>query len=85
MDPDAVMLKEAVITAEAPPVTVKADTTEYSAAAYPVPEGSMLEELVKKIPGAEVSDEGKITINGKEIKRLWLMVKSFSLMTQKSQ
>ena len=42
----------------------------------------MLEELVKKIPGAEVSDEGKITINGKEIKRLWLMVKSFSLMTQ---
>ena len=67
LDPDAVMLKEAVITAEAPPVTVKADTTEYSAAAYPVPEGSMLEELVKKIPGAEVSDEGKITINGKEI------------------
>ena len=41
LDPDAVMLKEAVITAEAPPVTVKADTTEYSAAAYPVPEGIM--------------------------------------------
>ena len=61
LDPDAVMLSEAVITAEAPPVTVKADTTEYSAAAYPVPEGSMLEDLVKKIPGAEVSDEGKIT------------------------
>ena len=50
LDPDAVMLGEAVITAEAPPVTVKADTTEYSAAAYPVPEGSMLEDLVKKIP-----------------------------------
>ena len=31
LDPDAVMLSEAVITAEAPPVTVKADTTEYSA------------------------------------------------------
>lgn len=77
LDPDAVMLKEAVITAEAPPVTVKADTTEYSAAAYPVPEGSMLEELVKKIPGAEVSDEGKITINGKEIKKIMVDGKEF--------
>ena len=80
LDPDAVMLSEAVITAEAPPVTVKADTTEYSAAAYPVPEGSMLEDLVKKIPGAEVSDEGKITINGKEIKK----IRNFFLMTRKS-
>lgn len=33
---DAVMLSEAVITAEAPPVTVKADTTEYNASAYRV-------------------------------------------------
>ena len=77
LDPDAVMLSEAVITAEAPPVTVKADTTEYSAAAYPVPEGSMLEDLVKKIPGAEVSDEGKITINGKEIKKIMVDGKEF--------
>lgn len=77
LDPDAVMLQEAVITAQAPPVSVKADTTEYSAAAYPVPEGSMLEDLVKKIPGAEVSDEGKITINGKEIKKIMVDGKEF--------
>ena len=77
LDPDAVMLSEAVITAEAPPVTVRADTTEYSAAAYPVPEGSMLEDLEKKIPGAEVSDEGKITINGKEIKKIMVDGKEF--------
>lgn len=47
---DAVMLSEAVITAEAPPVTVKADTTEYNASAYRVAEGAMLEELVKRYP-----------------------------------
>lgn len=74
---DAVMLKEAVITAEAPPVTVKADTTEYSAAAYPVPEGSMLEDLVKKIPGAKVDENGKITLNGKEIKKIMVDGKEF--------
>lgn len=73
---DAVMLSEAVITAEAPPVTVKADTTEYAASAYRVAEGAMLEDLVKKIPGAEVKD-GKITLNGKEIKKIMVDGKEF--------
>lgn len=77
LEPDAVMLSEAVITAEAPPVVIKADTTEYSAAAYPVPEGSMLEDLVKKIPGAEVTQDGKITLNGKEIKKIMVDGKEF--------
>lgn len=74
---DAVMLAEAVITAEAPPVTVKADTTEYAASAYRVAEGAMLEDLVKKIPGAEVSEDGKITLNGKEIKKIMVDGKEF--------
>ena len=74
---DAVMLSEAVITAEAPPVTVKADTTEYNASAYRVAEGAMLEELVKKIPGAEVDKDGKITLNGKEIKKIMVDGKDF--------
>lgn len=77
LKPDAVMLAEAVITAEAPPVTVKADTTEYNASAYRVAEGAMLEELVKKIPGAEVDKDGKITLNGKEIKKIMVDGKEF--------
>ena len=39
------MLKEAVITAEAPQVVVKEDTLEYNSTAYRTPEGAMLEEL----------------------------------------
>lgn len=74
---DAVMLDEAVVVAEAPPVTIKADTTEYNAAAYRVAEGSMLEDLVKKIPGAEVDKDGKITLNGKEIKKIMVDGKEF--------
>lgn len=77
MHTDAVMLGEAVVVAQAPPVTVKADTTEYSASAYRVAEGAMLEDLVKKIPGAEVSSEGKITLNGKEIKKIMVDGKEF--------
>ena len=74
---DAVMLNEAVVTAEAPPVTVKADTTEYNASAYRVAEGAMLEDLVKKIPGAEVDKDGKITLNGKQIKKIMVDGKEF--------
>ena len=77
MMPNAVMLKGAVVTAEAPPVVVMEDTTVYNASAYRVQEGAMLEDLVKKIPGAEVSSEGKVTINGKEIKKIMVDGKEF--------
>lgn len=77
LEPDAVMLKEAVITAEAPQVTVKEDTLEYNSAAYRTPEGAMLEELVKKLPGAEIDDEGNVKINGKEVKKIMVDGKEF--------
>jgi hypothetical protein len=77
LESDAILLQEAVITAEAPPVTVRADTTEYAASAYRTPEGAMLEELVKKLPGAEVSEDGTITVNGKEIKKIMVDGKEF--------
>ena len=68
--PDAVMLSEAVITGTAPEVTVKEDTLEYNSTAYRTPEGAMLEELVKKLPGAEIDDDGNVKINGKEVKKI---------------
>lgn len=77
LESDAILLKETLIVAEAPPVTVRADTTEYAASAYRVPEGAMLEELVKKLPGAEVSENGTITVNGKEVKKIMVDGKEF--------
>ena len=66
---DAIMLKGATVTANVAKVTAKADTLEYNAAAYRTPEGSAIEELVKRLPGVTVSDDGKITHNGKEVKK----------------
>ena len=77
LDPDAVMLKEAVITAEAPQVVVKEDTLEYNSTAYRTPEGAMLEELVKKLPGAEIDDDGNVKINGKDLKKIMVDGKEF--------
>lgn len=77
LEPDNILLDEAIIVAEAPPVTMKKDTTVYSASAFRTPEGAMLEELVKKLPGAQVDDDGNITINGKEVKRIMVDGKEF--------
>lgn len=74
---DAVLLKEAVVVGQAAQVEVVEDTIQYNASAYRVPEGSALEELVKKIPGAEVSEDGKITLNGKDITKILVNGKEF--------
>lgn len=74
---DAIMLKGAVVTAMAQKVTLKEDTFVYYSAAYRTPEGSVVEELVKRLPGAEVSDDGTIKINGKEVKKILVDGKEF--------
>lgn len=75
--PDAKLLDEAVVSGQAVKVTVKADTLIYNAAAYRTPEGSVVEELVKRLPGAKVDENGKITINGQEVKKIKVDGKEF--------
>lgn len=74
---DAVMLKGAVVTAQAQKVVLKEDTFVYNSAAFRTPEGSTIEELVKRLPGAEVDDNGTIKINGKEVKKILVDGKEF--------
>ena len=77
MKPDAIMLKGATITGQAAKVTLKADTFIYNASAYRTPEGSVVEELVRRLPGAEVSDDGSVKINGKQVKKILVDGKEF--------
>ena len=77
MEPDAIMLKGATVTGQAAKVTLKADTFIYNAAAFRTPEGSVVEELVRRLPGAEVSDDGSIKINGKQVKKILVDGKEF--------
>lgn len=74
---DAIFLKETVVTATVPQVQMVEDTLIFNSAAYRVPEGSVLEELVKKLPGAEVDSEGNITVNGKTISKILVDGKEF--------
>ncbi len=77
MRTDAVMLKEVTATAQALKVTLVKDTFVYNSAAYSPPEGSVIEELVKLLPGASVDDEGNVTINGKTVNKIKMDGKEF--------
>ena len=79
MSPESYMLKEAVVTGRVPQVVVKKDTLVYNPDAYRTPEGSAIEELLKRIPGAEVDEDGNITVNGKQVKKILLDGKEFML------
>jgi hypothetical protein len=52
MESESIMLQEAVITGRAAQVIVKKDTLVYNPEAFRTPEGSPIEELIKRIPGA---------------------------------
>lgn len=77
MQADDVLLAEALVEGKRPDMIVKKDTVEYDAQAYKVPENSAIEELLKKLPGVEVDSDGKITHNGKEIKKFLVDGKEF--------
>lgn len=77
LEPTAFTLGELIVTAEAPMAVTENDTTVFTAAAYRTPEGSMLEELVKQLPGGEITDDGKLLIHGKEVKKILVDGKEF--------
>ena len=71
-----VKLDEAVVTAELKEMEVKDDTLIFNADAFKVPEGSVLEDLIKKLPGVTVED-GTIKVNGKTVRRILVGGKEF--------
>ncbi len=74
---DAIMLKGVTATARALKVTMVKDTFVYNSAAYSPPEGSVVEELVKLLPGASVDDDGNVKINGKTVNKIKMDGKEF--------
>lgn len=74
---DNIMLESAKVTAQIEPVTVREDTLIYHAAAYRVADGAGMDELIKKIPGVEITPSGAVLMNGKPVSELLVNGKSF--------
>lgn len=70
-------LGEASVTASRIQFVVKGDTIEYNAAAFRLSEGSMLDNLVRALPGAKLDDNGRIMVNGKFVKKLTINGRDF--------
>ena len=72
-----VVLDEVVVTASKVKFYMDGDTLTYNADAFELPEGSMLNALIKKLPGVELKKGGEITVNGKRVDVLMLNGKDF--------
>lgn len=70
-------LKELEVRGTAAQMVVKGDTLEYNATAFKTQENAVVEDLLKKLPGLEITAEGKITVNGEEIKKIRVDGKKF--------
>ncbi len=79
MQPDAKVLDAASISAVGNPIIVKKDTIEYNASSFKTSDNAMLEDLLKKLPGIEVSADGTVTANGETIKKITIDGKTFFL------
>ncbi|MCD8265000.1 MAG: TonB-dependent receptor [Tannerellaceae bacterium] len=77
IEEESVLLNEVIVIAKAPEVVIKNDTIEYNADSFKTTEGAVLEDLLKKMPGVEIDSDGKITVNGKEIKKVMVDGKEF--------
>ena len=73
----SIMLQEAVVSGVKAAVVAKEDTLEYNAGSFKPRTNSTVEDLLKKLPGVEVSTDGSITSGGKSITKVYVDGKEF--------
>lgn len=71
------LLDEVQVTATKVKLYHKGDTLVFNADAFNVPDGSMLDALVKQLPGTELKPNGEIYVEGRKIDNLLLNGKDF--------
>lgn len=79
MDPDKQVLDAASVSAAGNPIVIKKDTIEYNASSFKTTDNDVLEDLLKKLPGVEVSEDGTVTANGQTISKITIDGKTFFL------
>ncbi len=77
MEEIAKELMEIVIKEAKAPLKLRGDTVEYDISQFKVPQGATLEELLKRLPGLDVSQDGTIQADGKGVTKLTVDGKTF--------
>ncbi|MCQ2177676.1 MAG: outer membrane beta-barrel protein [Bacteroidales bacterium] len=79
MDQDTQAIDAATVSAAGNPIIVKKDTIEFNASSFKTTDNDVLEDLLKKLPGVEVSEDGSVTVNGETVKKITIDGKTFFL------
>ena len=74
---DEKYLKAAVVTDVGNPIVVKQDTVEFNASSFQVGTNAMLKDLLLRMPGMEVTEDGKVKFNGEEIDQITVGGRTF--------
>ncbi len=70
-------LKEVVVNAEAPPVTLIGDTVQYNAGSFKTQPNANVEDLLKKLPGVKVDKDGNVKAQGEKVQKVLVDGKEF--------
>jgi hypothetical protein len=77
MEPASNELDAIEIAAERAPVTIKKDTIEFNAGSFKTKQNAVVEDLLKKLPGVEVDNDGNITAQGEQVRQVTVDGKNF--------
>lgn len=70
-------LQSATITDVGNPITIKKDTVEFNATSFRVGSNAMLKDLLQRMPGMEITSDGKVKFNGETIDKLTVGGRTF--------
>jgi len=70
LQPKSDTLAAAIVTPKNPPMHIRGDTLEYNTSTVKMKVNATVEELLKRLPGVTVNQDGSITINGVRVEHL---------------
>ena len=74
---DQQFLQAATVTDVGNPIVIKKDTVEFNASSFRVGANAMLKDLLLRMPGMEITEDGKVKFNGEEIDKLTVGGRTF--------
>ena len=74
---DELFLQAATVTDVGNPIVMKKDTIEFNASSFRVGANAMLKDLLRRMPGMEITEDGKVKFNGEEIDQLTVGGRTF--------
>ena len=74
---DENFLQAATVTDVGNPIVVKKDTVEFNASSFRVGANAMLKDLLQRMPGMEITEDGKVKFNGELIDKLTVGGRTF--------